>query len=203
MKKISILFLTLLILGLAACTIEKRHYMRGYHVEWKHKSPTIGGDGKTLIDEPTATDTPTDEAEGDGNSTSNFVELTTEAPSMVEASQDALIEKSGKPTSAKSKRNTRANATILRKVTEIGSYSPSGSIQFEHSSDSVISEKTKKKADEDLLLLVILAIFIPPLAMYLYEGSNWTSRCTLNLILSLLCWIPGVIHALVVILTGK
>lgn len=203
MKKISILFLTLLILGLSACTIEKRHYMRGYHVEWKHKSPTVGGDGKTLIDEPTATDTPTNEAEGDGSSNSNFVELAAETPAMVEASQDALIEKSGEPTSAKNKRKTGDNAIILRKVTEIGSYSPSGSIQLEQSSQTLTAENTKKKADEDLLLLVVLALFIPPLAMYLYEGSNWTSRCTLNLILSLLCWIPGVIHALVVILTGK
>jgi uncharacterized membrane protein YqaE (UPF0057 family) len=48
-------------------------------------------------------------------------------------------------------------------------------------------------------VLVLLAIFIPLLAVYLYEGS-WTKRCTVNLLLCLLCGLPGVIHALVVVL---
>ena len=51
----------------------------------------------------------------------------------------------------------------------------------------------------DTAVLVLLAIFIPPLAVYLYEGS-WTERCTINLILTILCGIPGMIHALVVVL---
>ena len=54
MKKISILILGLFLLGLAACTIEKRHFMKGYHVEWKQKAPEIGGDGKTTLQENTA-----------------------------------------------------------------------------------------------------------------------------------------------------
>jgi uncharacterized membrane protein YqaE (UPF0057 family) len=201
MKKISILLIALVILGLAACTIEKRHYMKGYHVEWKHKSPTVGGDGKTSIDEPTAIVAPIEQAEVVGNATSNFVEIAKETPSF--NSQDARNEKTEETRSSDGKRNSRENTTILKKVTEIGNYSPSGSIQFERSSTSVVSEKTKSKTDEDLLLLVILAILLPPLAMYLYEGSNWTSRCTLYLILTLLCGLPGIIHALVAILTGK
>lgn len=56
--------------------------------------------------------------------------------------------------------------------------------------------------DTDLVLLVILAILLPPVAVFLYEDS-WTSRCTLNLILTLLCFFPGMIHALVVILGNK
>ncbi|MFM7725054.1 MAG: YqaE/Pmp3 family membrane protein [Bacteroidota bacterium] len=48
-------------------------------------------------------------------------------------------------------------------------------------------------------VLVLLAILIPILAVYLYEGS-WTKRCTVNLILCLLCGIPGMIHALIVVL---
>lgn len=48
-------------------------------------------------------------------------------------------------------------------------------------------------------VLVLLAILIPILAVYLYEGS-WTKRCTVNLILCLLCGLPGMIHALIVVL---
>lgn len=61
-------------------------------------------------------------------------------------------------------------------------------------------EMIKKVKQEDTLLLVIIALFIPPLAMYLLEGS-WTFNCTINLILTLFFFVPGVIHALYHILT--
>jgi uncharacterized membrane protein YqaE (UPF0057 family) len=65
------------------------------------------------------------------------------------------------------------------------------------------AKSNNKAADEDsYILYVILAFIIPPLAVFLYEGSEWTQRCTINLILTLLCGIPGLIHALVIIL-GK
>jgi uncharacterized membrane protein YqaE (UPF0057 family) len=48
-------------------------------------------------------------------------------------------------------------------------------------------------------ILVLICFFIPPLAVYLYEG-DWTKRCTVNLILTLLCGLPGFIHGLIVIL---
>jgi uncharacterized membrane protein YqaE (UPF0057 family) len=68
--------------------------------------------------------------------------------------------------------------------------------------EMVANEDDSTTDDTDLVLLVILAILLPPVAVYLYEDS-WTSRCTLNLILTLLCWFPGVIHALIVILSKK
>lgn len=62
--------------------------------------------------------------------------------------------------------------------------------------------KGKSSAETDTIILVLLSLLIPPLAVYLYEGA-WTGRCTLNLILTILCGLPGVIHALVVILGNK
>ncbi len=59
--------------------------------------------------------------------------------------------------------------------------------------------KDSDSAEPDTILLVILALFIPPLAVYLYQGS-WDGVCWLNLILTLLFFLPGVIHALLVIL---
>ncbi len=63
-------------------------------------------------------------------------------------------------------------------------------------------KQDNKNDDTNTLLLVILAIILPPLAVYLYE-DGWTSRVTLNLILTLLCGLPGMIHALIVILGKK
>jgi uncharacterized membrane protein YqaE (UPF0057 family) len=63
--------------------------------------------------------------------------------------------------------------------------------------------KADKKADKEpstnTLLLVILAILLPPLAVYLHEGTI-NNRFWISLILTLLFWIPGVIYALIVIL---
>jgi uncharacterized membrane protein YqaE (UPF0057 family) len=61
------------------------------------------------------------------------------------------------------------------------------------------AKKAGKEADTDTLLLVILAILLPPLAVYLYEGEI-NNRFWISLILTLLGWLPGVIYALVVIL---
>jgi len=49
------------------------------------------------------------------------------------------------------------------------------------------------------LLLVILAILLPPLAVYLHEGEI-NNKFWLDLILTLLFFLPGVIYALIVVL---
>ncbi|MCA9275932.1 MAG: YqaE/Pmp3 family membrane protein [Phycisphaerales bacterium] len=52
--------------------------------------------------------------------------------------------------------------------------------------------------DQNKLLLVIIAILLPPLAVGLKAGFGGTF--VLNLILWILFYIPGLIHALIVIL---
>ncbi|MBN8688994.1 MAG: YqaE/Pmp3 family membrane protein [Chitinophagales bacterium] len=61
------------------------------------------------------------------------------------------------------------------------------------------AKKAGKQGDVDIALLVILAILLPPLAVYLYEGEI-NNRFWISLILSLLGWLPGIIYALVLIL---
>ena len=51
---------------------------------------------------------------------------------------------------------------------------------------------------ENKILLVIVAIFLPPLAVALKEGVG--KSLVINIILTLLFYIPGLIHALMVIL---
>ncbi len=64
--------------------------------------------------------------------------------------------------------------------------------------------KAQKKAGErvtNTTLLVILAILIPPLAVYLHQGEI-NSKFWIDLLLTLLFYLPGMIYALVVVL-GK
>jgi uncharacterized membrane protein YqaE (UPF0057 family) len=60
-------------------------------------------------------------------------------------------------------------------------------------------KKQKRATDDRTLLLIILAILLPPLAVYIYEDGI-TNRFWISLILSLLIWIPGIIYAFIVIL---
>jgi len=57
----------------------------------------------------------------------------------------------------------------------------------------------KANSDTNTLLLVILAILLPPLAVFLHEGDI-NGKFWLSLLLTLCFWIPGVIYALIVIL---
>ncbi len=64
--------------------------------------------------------------------------------------------------------------------------------------------KDFKKGDQsrdeaNTVLLVILALFIPPLAVFLHQGEI-NSKFWISLLLTLLFVLPGVIYALVVVL---
>jgi len=66
---------------------------------------------------------------------------------------------------------------------------------------SYLKAARKSGSVSNTTLLAIIAIFIPPLAMGLYDGI--TSRFWLSLLLTILFFIPGLIYTLVVILGGK
>ena len=62
-------------------------------------------------------------------------------------------------------------------------------------------KKAGRAADPDTnqILLVILAIFLPPLAVYLHENEI-NNKFWISLVLTILFWVPGVIYALLVVL---
>ena len=47
------------------------------------------------------------------------------------------------------------------------------------------------------VLLIILAILLPPLAVYLKEGAG--KPLVINIVLCFVFWIPAVIHAVLVV----
>ncbi len=61
------------------------------------------------------------------------------------------------------------------------------------------AQKAAGEASTNTILLVILALILPPLAVYLHEGTI-NGKFWLSLLLTLLFWIPGVIYALIVVL---
>ena len=63
------------------------------------------------------------------------------------------------------------------------------------------AKRAGKGASTNTVLLVILAILLPPLAVYLHQGEI-NKKFWICLLLTLLFFVPGVIYALVVILGG-
>lgn len=63
-------------------------------------------------------------------------------------------------------------------------------------------KKAGRAAEDNTVLLVILAILLPPLAVYLHQGEVNT-KFWISLLLTLLFWLPGVIYALIVILGNE
>jgi uncharacterized membrane protein YqaE (UPF0057 family) len=64
--------------------------------------------------------------------------------------------------------------------------------------DYKADKRAGRAAETDQVLLAILAILLPPLAVYLKE-EEVNTKFWISLILTLLFWIPGVIFALLVV----
>lgn len=69
----------------------------------------------------------------------------------------------------------------------------------------VIRKLIRKQVEAEkteLALLLILAVLVPPLAVFLKEGQI-NSRFWISLLLTLLFWLPGVIYTMLVILSPR
>ena len=62
------------------------------------------------------------------------------------------------------------------------------------------AKKAGAEPSTNTLLLVILAILLPPLAVYLHEGVI-NGKFWLDLLLTLLFFLPGLVYALIVVLS--
>ena len=92
--------------------------------------------------------------------------------------------------------------TVQQAVSEFKSLSKKEKrVKFKEIKSAIRDYKAHKSAEPstNTLLLVILAILLPPLAVYLHEGAI-NSKFWIDLLLTLLIWLPGVIYALIVIL---
>lgn len=189
MKKIYFLSVLALTVAFGSCTMEKRHHRNGFYISWNHKTPKSEIKSTPALSEQT---TVVENAAIEETVTSQPTEQTvvTTTPKSVVAPATTIA-----PVQAV----TPATTSFTEKSENVAAPSKSAikqAVRGQRNADKPAAPETDK------VLLIILAILLPPLAMYLYEGS-WTSRCTVNLILTLLCGLPGVIHALVVILGNK
>ena len=59
----------------------------------------------------------------------------------------------------------------------------------------------ESKEFEADIVSIILAVILPPLGVLYKEGAN--KQLVINLVLTLFGWVPGILHALYIILRSK
>jgi uncharacterized membrane protein YqaE (UPF0057 family) len=82
---------------------------------------------------------------------------------------------------------------------DVKHFAKTNDIERLSSAYNISAPENANATDTNTLLLVIIAILLPPLAVFLYEGEI-NKNFWINLLLTILFYIPGLIHALVLIL---
>lgn len=185
---LSILFLAILVFSscsnLRNLSIEKRHYGKGYYVHTNGKR-VMTNDAKAeevaAINQSEVTETVIAPVATTVNSNIEAAPVTTSAPVQkpAVAENNAVPKVVAEPVRTVTK-NTKAEQTKVVRAA---------------------SKKAKSTAADDvsLILIIILCFLLPPLAVFLSEGI--TTNFWIDLILTLLFFLPGIIFALIVCLS--
>ena len=169
--------------------------MRGYHVEWNNKDPKIGGHGNATTETAVA---PKNSSLAENTETT----IAQTSVTYVNSLEENITYKAEAPenTEIRADKAKNSNEKVVVKTQAI---IKSNKIEIVppvlKSSNANQSIAARESSDNDLLILVILALLIPPLAVFLKDGS-WNARCWIALLLWFLFVIPGVIYALLVVL---
>jgi uncharacterized membrane protein YqaE (UPF0057 family) len=192
---------------LDSCTVQKRYHRKGFNVNWNHTS--IGGkkDKNKVSYDSVEEIAEVKEIQPEAKEVTNVASAySNDATSDFASTANEIAVVSSLPIENKLITQNESN--------EVNVFAPvnnSKEVKVANKKfKGTIAEMKVKKFQEKgfsvepwvYLLLILLVPFGTTISMYLYEGS-WTKRVTLNLILTLLCGLPGLIHALVVIFGNR
>jgi uncharacterized membrane protein YqaE (UPF0057 family) len=184
-KLIVLLVSVFLLSSCGSLSISQKRYSRGLNIDWFSKK-----EENKEIPQTKANKKKQAEIEALANKTNEEVELSSEDISKTEAVEstevveqvnvEPAIEEPVKTTQFS--KSTKPSKQAVRQVRKQAIQTLKKDIQAKN---STLSPSNSNKTNElDVLLLVIIAIFIPPLAVYLYYGSPET-HFWINLILFL------------------
>lgn len=200
MKKNLIFAVAAVTMLLASCTIQQRVYQPGLHIEWnglhamQKQSNVDQNESEQIATFESSVTVSNDVAVLNEPSASNEAVSSSVAPEPIV--NTAVVEKEQKVSKKVLKqvvKELKQNVSAL-----VSNESPVAAAQ-----SSVATIQNGGEPESWVYVLLILLVpFGCTIAMYLNEGS-WTKKVTTNLILTLLCGIPGLIHALVNIFGKK
>ncbi len=184
--------LLLLVVAISSCSvnngfIQKRKYQKGYHLSLKKKinnSHNIKSEELELFKNQELTETIASKDELSGGlpatlKTNSSIAKKSQNPTKKVVTKNEMIQVL--------KQNTKENQFVndgIKKIT---------SANFKNHSNTT----NHKSSDDDMLLLLyILAILIPFVAVGIVTDWDVTD-VIINLLLCILCYIPGIIHAFI------
>lgn len=161
--------------------MEKRHYQSGYYIDWK-KNVNNAAAERTSPTNIERINSKTIETTQFSASTNEDIILTTSKNSEV-----SIIKSEKNISDVKASEKAQSILTVKDKIKVVKAVNK--------------MKKAAKRGDADgipTVLLFVLAVLLPPLAVGLV--TDWDLEQTLiSLGLTILCWLPGIIHAIIVV----
>lgn len=138
----------------------------------------------------------------------HFEEKSTHAPAQSEVQNTDVNDLSqNTPTEVQQKASTHTSVEQVKR-NQIATSEPVDSkstrtLQVDHTATTTtVDLNTDEQSDEvALLIYIILALLLPPLAVFLLYGIS--TEFWISVLLTILFWIPGVIYALILVLRSK
>lgn len=190
------LFLLFSVALLSSCTIEKRKYFSGYHVEW-HTS---------LKKADQSTNKFVDEKESELASNNNIQKKEFNADALISKDKKELAEWTPpvihSPTLTFSKKAEKQIAPTTKVSSVYSAYTVENRIAYR-----IIQKAMMKQQSNDdntdlyiFIAIILLAILLPPCSVFLHQGCC-NSFFWYTVDLTLLGWIPGIVYAFIIIFT--
>jgi uncharacterized membrane protein YqaE (UPF0057 family) len=175
----------------ASCSVEKRVHRNGYHVEWHGRNKQVEQTASQPADKDLAI------VEHNDHKDPEVQPVAIPQPTVEHAAAPAEIEKEVKSDLAK---NTPTKRQARKEVMQSLSPASKSNLWNGHTSEvshSIDASETDSQTDQ--LVCVIVALFLPFLGVYLYQGDI-TQDFWITLVLSLFFYFPGLFYGLYVIL---
>lgn len=180
---------------ITSCSIEKRHYMNGYHVEWKNKNSNksstvaVKESAQTVVAEQTVPVTEQTVA------VAEELNISVVAPVVENTVQETVAPAQNNVSNvAAEKTNAVVSSEVVKQ--EVNTQD----VVTKQDVKAAVKQAAKSSAPEDgpsKGLLIVLCFLLPWLAVGL--ATNWKAKpLIINLLLSVTC-IGAIIHAIVIV----
>ena len=207
MKKFALLLTAAfsMTLILDSCSVQKRYHRKGFTVNWNNASVNMKKNRKVVHTETIQEEVIVSNATKKEKLIRNYespisMDVASAVPSVYAPS---LIDETSQNTEKFQIRSEKSKT--FKPVKELNNKEVKSTKKAAQKIIKAVKKNQQKNSKTDTIIYILLILLVPfgtTISMYLYEGS-WTSRVTANLLLTLLCGLPGLIHALVVILGNK
>jgi uncharacterized membrane protein YqaE (UPF0057 family) len=207
MKKFALLLIAAfsMTLILDSCSVQKRYHRKGFTVNWNNASVNMKKNRKVVHTETIQEEVIVSNATKKEKLIRNYetpisMDVASALPSVYAPS---LIDETSQNTEKFQIRSEKSKT--FKPVKELNNKEVKSTKKAAQKIIKAVKKNQQKNSKTDTIIYILLILLVPfgtTISMYLYEGS-WTSRVTANLLLTLLCGLPGLIHALVVILGNK